>query len=325
MGRKMRTLLLLLAAALLLAGCGKKTDSEAKNQEEKNQEAYRKYGINCIESGEYEKAVDAFQKALDQSRGKVTSMEIDICYYKAEAQYLSGDYDGAAATYQAIIDYNDDAYSYFLRGCMRFQLGNQEEALSDFGMAVSREKNDRSLYIAIYEAMAANGLESEGQYYLHKALDVSGEKADDLMEKGRVYLLLGDTQNAAVTLQKAIEKGSDKANFYLAEAYEALNDSENADKYFQAYLDAGNANSYELCEVGELLMNRRDYAHALSYFSTALGLEEVPNKTSILKNMVTAYENQSDFASAKDVLEQYLDLVPDDETALKEMTFLSTR
>jgi Tfp pilus assembly protein PilF len=72
-------------------------------------------------------------------------------------------------------------------------------------------------------------------------------------------------------------------------------------------------------------MNRRDYAHALSYFSTALGLEEVPNKTSILKNMVTAYENQSDFASAKDVLEQYLDLVPDDETALKEMTFLSTR
>jgi tetratricopeptide (TPR) repeat protein len=325
MGRKMRTLLLLLAAALLLAGCGKKTDSEAKNQEAKNQEAYRKYGINCIESGEYEKAVDAFQKALDQSRGKVTSMEIDICYYKAEAQYLSGDYDGAAATYQALIDYNDDAYSYFLRGCMRFQLGNQEEALSDFGMAVSREKNDRSLYIAIYEAMAANGLESEGQYYLHKALDVSGDKADDLMEKGRVYLMLGDTQNAAVTLQKAIEKGSDKANFYLAEAYEALNDSENADKYFQAYLDAGNANSYELCEVGVLLMNRGDYAHALSYFSTALGLEEVPNKVSILKNMVTAYENQSDFASAKDVLEQYLELVPDDETAQKEMTFLSTR
>jgi tetratricopeptide (TPR) repeat protein len=320
MGRKMRTLLLLLAAVLMLAGCGTKTDTEAKNQE-----AYRKYGINCIESGEYEKAVDAFQKALDQSRGKVTSMEIDICYYKAEAQYLSGDYDGAAATYQALIDYNDDAYSYFLRGCMRFQLGNQEEALSDFGMAVSREKNDRSLYIAIYEAMAANGLESEGQYYLHKALDVSGDKADDLMEKGRVYLMLGDTQNAAVTLQKAIEKGSDKANFYLAEAYEALNDSQNADKYFQAYLDAGNANSYELCEVGVLLMNRGDYAHALSYFSTALGLEEVPNKTSILKNMVTAYENQSDFSSAKDVLEQYLDLVPDDETALKEMTFLSTR
>jgi tetratricopeptide (TPR) repeat protein len=320
MGRKMRTLLLLLAAALMLAGCGTKTDTEAKNQE-----AYRKYGINCIESGEYEKAVDAFQKALDQSRGKVTSMEIDICYYKAEAQYLSGDYDGAAATYQALIDYNDDAYSYFLRGCMRFQLGNQEEALSDFGMAVSREKNDRSLYIAIYEAMAANGLESEGQYYLHKALDVSGEKAEDLMEKGRVYLMLGDTQNAAVTLQKAIEKGSDKANFYLAEAYEALNDSENADKYFQAYLDAGNANSYELCEVGVLLMNRGDYAHALSYFSTALGLEEVPNKVSILKNMVTAYENQSDFASAKDVLEQYLELMPDDETAQKEMTFLSTR
>jgi Flp pilus assembly protein TadD len=252
-------------------------------------------------------------------------MEIDICYYKAEAQYLSGDYDGAATTYQALIDYNDDAKSYFLRGCMRFQQGMQEEAISDFGMAVSREKNDRELYIGIYEAMAANGLESEGEYYLHKALEVSGEKADDLMERGRVYLMLGDAQNAASSLLKAIEKGSVKANFYLAEAYEALDDPDNADAYFQAYLDAGMADSYELCEVGVLLLNRGDYTHAIDYFQSALELEAVPNKASILKNMVLAYEGQYDFASAKTVVEQYLELMPDDEAAQKELTFLSTR
>jgi tetratricopeptide (TPR) repeat protein len=316
--KKMCTLLLAVTAAVVLAGCGTQTDT-------KNQEAYRTYGINCLESGDYEAAVNAFQRALDQSHGKVTQMEIDICYYKAEAQYLSGDYDGAAETYQALIDYNDDAQSYFLRGCMRFQQGMQEEALSDFGMAVSREKNDRDLYIGIYEAMAANGLESEGQYYLHQALEVSGEKADDLMQRGRVYLMLGDVQNAGVSLQKAIDKGSVKANFYLAEVYEALDDPENADACFQAYLDAGMADSYELCEVGALLLDRGDYEHAIEYFQSALDQEEVPNKASILKNMVMAYEGEYDFASAKTTLEQYLELMPDDETAQKELTFLSTR
>ena len=72
----------------MLSGCGQKTNTT-------DQEAYRQYGINCIESGDYPSAVDAFQKALDQSHGKVTAAEIDICYYKAEAQFLSGDNEGA--------------------------------------------------------------------------------------------------------------------------------------------------------------------------------------------------------------------------------------
>ncbi len=84
----------------MLSGCGQKTNTT-------DQEAYRQYGINCIESGDYPSAVDAFQKALDQSHGKVTAAEIDICYYKAEAQFLSGDYEGAQTTYQALIDYKD--------------------------------------------------------------------------------------------------------------------------------------------------------------------------------------------------------------------------
>lgn len=317
-GRKRHIALIACAAVLLLAGCGSETNTT-------DQEAYRQYGINCIENGDYQAAVDALQKALDQSHGKVTPMEIDICYYKAEAQFLNGDYEGAETTYQALIDYNDDANSYFLRGCMRFKLGMQDQALNDFGMAVSREKNDRNLYIGIYEAMTANGLESEGQYYLHQALDVSGEKAEDFMQKGRIYLMLKDTQNAVASLLTAIEKGSVEANFYLAEAYEELGDTANADAYFQAYLDAGIASSYELCEVGTRLMSRGDYEHAVSYFQTALALDEVQNEASILKNMVMAYEGLYDFASARDAMEQYLELVPDDETARKEMTFLSTR
>ena len=33
------------------------------------------------------------RQALDQSVGSVGAEELDICYYKAKAQYLSGDVD----------------------------------------------------------------------------------------------------------------------------------------------------------------------------------------------------------------------------------------
>ena len=39
-----------------IAACGKKDSKE--------QDAYRQFGINCLESGKYQEAVDAFDKAL---------------------------------------------------------------------------------------------------------------------------------------------------------------------------------------------------------------------------------------------------------------------
>lgn len=101
------TLTVLLTAGML-TGCG-------SGDKEKDKDAYRQYGINCIENGSYDDAVDAFQKALDQSVGSVGAEELDICYYKAKAQYLSGDVDGAIDTYTAIIDYNKDSDAYYLR------------------------------------------------------------------------------------------------------------------------------------------------------------------------------------------------------------------
>ena len=86
-GDTMKKLAIICASVLLattLTGCGEKTDTE--------QEAYRQYGINCLENGDYDDAVEAFQKALDQAVG-VGAVEIDTCLYKAQAQYMAGDTD----------------------------------------------------------------------------------------------------------------------------------------------------------------------------------------------------------------------------------------
>ena len=113
---KKRIVSIMLAAvlALSLAACGSKDTTE--------QDAYRQYGINCLESGNYEDAIKAFQNALNQSLGKVGEKEIDICFYKAQAQYLSGAKDDALETYNAIIKYNKDGRAYYLRGNLYYCL-----------------------------------------------------------------------------------------------------------------------------------------------------------------------------------------------------------
>ena len=130
---------LIAALALNMGACAKKDNKE--------QDAYRQYGITCLESGNYEEALKAFQNALDQSLGKAGEKELDICFYKAKAQLLSGDTDAALETYNAIIKYNKDARAYYLRGNLYFDMGQQEQALADYDQAVKRDSDNYELYI----------------------------------------------------------------------------------------------------------------------------------------------------------------------------------
>ena len=71
-------------------------------------------------SGDYEGALAAFDGALACCTGKITDLEIDICYYKAAAQYAAQDTEGALETYNAMIDYDGkNANAYYLRGCLK--------------------------------------------------------------------------------------------------------------------------------------------------------------------------------------------------------------
>ena len=83
---------LTLLSFTLMTGC--------TNERKENQTAYRQIGINAMESGDYAGAVDAFNSALGQCIGKITENELDICYYKAAAQYAGGD---PALTQQSLI------------------------------------------------------------------------------------------------------------------------------------------------------------------------------------------------------------------------------
>ena len=65
-------------------------------------ESYRGSGMAYMALGEYDKAVEAFDRAVDLTKEKQKDVRKDILMYKATALYQSGDYEGAAKVCESL-------------------------------------------------------------------------------------------------------------------------------------------------------------------------------------------------------------------------------
>lgn len=303
---------------LLCTGCNDKEREEEQRQ-------LRISGITYMENGKYEEALEEFQSALELSMGKVDETEIDICFYKAEAQYHTGDVEGALETYSSIVEFNESAKAYFLRGNLYYSLGDEENALKDYSAAIEKEKQDYGLYMGIYEALMTHGQKKEALDYLNHALEISGDSAYDKMQKGRINFLLGENDTAITLLTEAAEGNEVQALYYLAEAHATVGNEEEAKKSMKAYIDSGVADSYDLFQISQEELAKNNYLMAVECLTTALEMDKVPNKQIIMRNLVMLYEELRDFELAKEVLVEYVKEYPDDEEAKRELTFLNTR
>lgn len=301
-----------------LTGCAK--------ERLKNELKYRQIGLTCMESGDYQGAVDAFDYALSFCLGAIGETEIDICYYKAAAQYAAGDLEGALATYDALIGYNKkDASAYYTRGCLHLQRGEGEAAFADFKNAVAYDAENYELYIHIYENLAAYHLMEEGKEYLNKAFQIKGSAAENLTYRGKLYLLLGEYENATAELKVALEKGSIEANLVMAQVFEAKGDAASAETYYKAYEEKGAGDSKTMNALAEIQMAKSDYAAALNYINQGLAMEQVTNKHELMQNQIICLEYMADFAGAWKVAQEYVQLYPNDMEVQREYIFLKSR
>ncbi|MCI9531856.1 MAG: tetratricopeptide repeat protein [Lachnospiraceae bacterium] len=307
------------AAAVSMAGC---QDKEALEK----QETYRQLGIKELNEGKYEDAVKDFQKALEQSKAKVGDLEIDICYYKATAQYSSGDTEGALSTCTALIDYDKkDAKAYFLRGSIYLKQGEGKQGLEDYNTAFQYCKDDFGMYIAAYGNLTAAGFEHEAQGILEEAVKIDGEEPEQCRERGYLYFLQGYYENARRELDKAINQGDAKALLYLAQVYDAQGDSKQAKPLYESYIEKNSADVSALNQLGEMQLEAGKYEQALVFFQNALAAGAEGHQQQLRKNEIIAYEKMLDFAAAKEKMETYIQDYPDDEGAQREYVFLQTR
>ena len=304
--------------AALFSGC----TSERREQEL----SYRQLGIEYMQQGSYTEAIVVFNQALSECSGKVGAVEIDICYYKAAAQYASGDVEGALETYDALVGYDaKNADARYMRGCLRLQTGDSNGAAEDFDAAVKQDAKNYELYVNIYENLAANGMAEEGASYLDRAFSIGGDEVEDLTWRGRIYFLLGQNDNAIQELKAALEKGSVDANLIMGEVCEAMGDEAAAGEYYQVFAESGEADPEVMNRLAGLAMRKQDYAGALTYVLQGLAMEQVPNRQELMRDQIVCLEYTGDFAGAWAVEQEYVALYPEDLEAQREYVFLKSR
>ena len=308
----------LILSLSLLAGCGI-VDREA-------QEEYRQLGLSQLAAGDYESAAESFQKALDESLGSVGSIEIDICYYKALAQFKSGDSDGAIETYTALIGYDEEnADAYFLRGSAYLAAGDFSGCVSDYDAALALDASDYERYAAIYENLVEAGYEDQGRTYLNNALKQDCVSAEDYCGQGYIQFLLGNTETAEELLAAAIEKGSDQAVLYQSEVKMELGDTEAAESLLTTYLEAHPDDVDALTQAGILAFDMGEYASAIAFFEQALSIEGAEDDQELRLDLIYSYEYSADFETAYELMVQYAADFPEDDSIEDELTFLETR
>ncbi|MFP3153830.1 tetratricopeptide repeat protein [Lachnospiraceae bacterium ZAX-1] len=330
---KYRTIIAVAIAITVATGCAGQSEESLKNEQ-----AYRQLGINRMEEGDYKGAVDAFQRGLDESFATIRELELDICYYKALAQYKSGDVKGAIDTYTALVDYDkNNADALYLRGCMYLTEGKTgaentavekssiDKAQEDFKCALKIDDGNCELYLNIATKLKSVGRIEECDEILNDALGILKDTAEDARNKGKIYLELGDYENARKQFDRAINKKDSEAILYLAQVYDAEGNAEQAKSLYETYIKQHADDTETLNSLGCLQMGAENYTQALELFQTALAVENAKNEQELRRNEIAAYEYLLDFATAKQKIESYVKDYPEDEEAQRESVFLQTR
>lgn len=227
--RKIKLFGIVLLSCVMLSGCG--TSKEAA--------AAREAGITALEAGNNSEAIVSFEKALEESKGKVGDFQLDVLKYRAEAEYKLKDYNAVIHTYDILISVDMERAEYFnVRSMAKAALGQWESALEDYNKAAAMgEANDITLAKA---ALMSTGLACQEAGELEMAMTLYNQAVTDGMVSSALYNTMG--------LCKMEEKDYDSAL-----------------EYFQKGIDLAEADGAAQCKFNQAVTYERkgDFAKAL--------------------------------------------------------------
>lgn len=309
-----------LSGVFLLTGCGN-TQSVVEKQQ-----MLRDKAMKAMSDGKYAEAVEVFDQTLKGSDGKIGELEMDVCYQKAFCQMKTGLEKEALETLSALLKYNEkDSKAYYLKGSIYMAANEKEKGIRNFDQAIEYDAAKYSLYISIYEQLMCAGLEENAKDYLKKATTIEGDSSEDYRERGRIYLLLKNYEEAKKQLDKALNEKDEDAKLYMAKLLEETGNTQQAYTVYESYAQNNKKDGNAQYKLGLILMETKDYKGALEYFQKALKSGSIEEETVIQKNQMICYEKMQDYKSALQIAKSYVAKYPEDLEMKKEFLFLSTR
>ena len=157
------------------------------------------------------------------------------------------------------------------------------------------------------------------------ALELEPQDGEDCYHRGRIYEYEKNYEAARDELKTAMEQGYEDAMLLLGRVYLEMEDPASARSMYQEYLQKSEQgakayNGLAMCDIYD-----GAYDSALENIAQGLKENSKEDEQGLLYNEIVAYEYKRDFATAKEKMKIYLEQYPEDEAALRENEFLSTR
>lgn len=284
-------------------------------------EALAYYGMH-----KYDKALECCQNALDIDG----QPDIDASVYSTMAvvQWASGDAKEAVASLDKLLKNNKkDVKGYLQRGQLYLHMGETEMALKDFSQALQLDKNCYDAYFGMYDAYVASGQVDAARESLDMLTGIQAKSAEQKMQVGRAYQVLGEEDQAISYLEDAQKHKCVEAEYYLGLVQMAKQDYDVAIDFFESYLkDAVVVQIPEVYnQLAGALIETKEYDKAEKYLKEGLALGMSSAYQSLSRNQVILLEKQQKFSEAMKAAKNYLKAYPADGEMSKELEFIKTR
>lgn len=347
-GRTIRGCMLALAAAAVLGGCGKKQENTNLSEGMAHLEQYEyQAALECFEAatlynedkqlilrgeglaymgiGDYAQAEASLLASISCSSGQVTALEYDTNFYLAAAYMKQGKYADAQQIYSAVIALRkNDVDAYYLRACTLLHQNEYQAALTDFEKAFSLEPKNIALVTDAYVEMQAAGFEEEGRAFLESFMQAREESLTD-RERGTICYYLEDYENARIYLDGLLNGNDAEISLLLGQTYEKLGDMNYATVVYQTYLGTNQPDAAIYNSLGICLMGQGKYTEALEAFEAGIAMGDTYYLQNLRFNRIVAQEHLGNFAQAKTLIQEYMQIYPEDAGARREYDFLMTR
>ncbi len=291
-----------------------------------NKIALRGEGIAYLKAHKYTEAIKKFEEALAIKESD--NLNLDILYYKGNAQVKAGLYKEAAEVYTDIIKMKPgDSTSYNARGDIYRSLGEYENSLSDYNKAIDLDKNNYDFYFAKYFLMLDQNDSEGAKDVLKKALSIKGTTQKDKFNIAKIDYYMEEYDNAIVGFSEAYSNGFFEAYYYLGDIYERKGEYETAVNNYAMYIENQPAidSAAVYNQIANCYIKLDKDKEALAYIEDGIEMNDILIMKALKRNEIVVYENLSNFEKAYSLMKTYVKTYPEDESAKEELTFLKTR
>ncbi len=290
-----------------------------------NKFAYRGKGIAYMQKLEFQNALDCFVAALAISAD--SDWNVDIMYYKANAQECLGDTDTAIESYGAVLEMDPgNVLALLARGNLYREKGDSSRAISDYEAALSKDKENYYAYIGLYTCYRDKGDEEKAKSALDTASRLKIENNEDKYLLGQVHFYQGNYTSSKIEMQNAVENGFTEANFFLAEIAMHEEEYEKAIEYYDIYRASIITTSPTVCnQEAVCYLALFDYDKAQEMINLGLSFGASAARQQLLRNQIAVYEGRYDFRAAYDAFQTYIVEYPYDDEAIEEYKFVKKR